>query len=75
MPNSSIGPEQHRSLFPDKRTPPTLRNEMTELLTDVIHSLVSSKLGKMVDRMRERSDKLLTRAGFSKEILRLIRAM
>jgi DNA-binding winged helix-turn-helix (wHTH) protein len=31
--------------------PPTLRNEMAELLADIIHSLVSSKLEKMVDRM------------------------
>jgi hypothetical protein len=75
MPNSSIGLEQHCSLFPDIGMPPPLRNEMTELLTDVILSLVSSKLRKMVDPMRERSDKLLTRVGFSKDVLRLIRAM
>jgi DNA-binding response OmpR family regulator len=32
--------------------PPTLRNEMVELLADIIHSLVSSKLETMVDQMR-----------------------
>ena len=32
--------------------PPTLRNEMAELLADIINSLVSSKLERMVDRMR-----------------------
>ena len=51
-PNSSTKPEQHRSFVAGKRMPPTLRNEMAELLADIIHSLVSSKLEKMVDRMR-----------------------
>jgi DNA-binding response OmpR family regulator len=32
--------------------PPTLRDETAELLADIVHSLVSSKLEKMVDRMR-----------------------
>jgi DNA-binding winged helix-turn-helix (wHTH) protein len=32
--------------------PPTLRNEMAELLADIINSLVLSKLERMVDRMR-----------------------
>ena len=50
-PNSSIRPEQHRRFVPGKRIP-TLRDEMAELLTDIIHSLVSNKLEKMVDRMR-----------------------
>ena len=50
-PNSSTRPDQHRSFVPGKRMPPTLRNEMAELLADIIHSLVSSKLEKMVDRM------------------------
>jgi DNA-binding winged helix-turn-helix (wHTH) protein len=50
-PNSSTNPEQHRSFVAGKRMPPTLRNEMAELLADIIHSLVSSKLEKMVDRM------------------------
>ena len=31
--------------------PPKLQNEMAERLTDIIHSLVPSKLDKMVDRM------------------------
>jgi DNA-binding response OmpR family regulator len=31
---------------------PALRNEMAELLADIIHSLVSSNLEKMVDRLR-----------------------
>jgi DNA-binding winged helix-turn-helix (wHTH) protein len=42
--------------------PPTLRNEMAELLADIIHSLASSKLEKMVDRMLRsslRRDELL----------------
>jgi DNA-binding response OmpR family regulator len=46
-------PEQHRSFVPGKRIPPALRNEMAELLVDIIHSpLVSSNLEKMVDRLR-----------------------
>jgi DNA-binding response OmpR family regulator len=32
--------------------PPTLQDEMAELLADTIHSLVSSKLEKMADRIR-----------------------
>jgi DNA-binding winged helix-turn-helix (wHTH) protein len=66
-PNSSTRPEQHRSFVPGKRMPPTLRNEMAELLADIIHSLVSSKLEKMVDRMRGsslRRDELLAMAKF-----------
>jgi hypothetical protein len=51
-PNSSTRPEQHRSFVPGKRMPPTLRNEMAELLADIIHSLESSKLEKMVDGIR-----------------------
>ena len=42
--------------------PPTFRSEMAELLADIIHSLGSSKLEKMVDRMRGsslRRDELL----------------
>jgi DNA-binding winged helix-turn-helix (wHTH) protein len=50
--NSSTRPEQDRSFVPGKRMPPTLRNEMAELLADIIHSLESSKLEKMVDRIR-----------------------
>jgi DNA-binding winged helix-turn-helix (wHTH) protein len=52
LPNSSTKPEQHRSFVRSKRMPPTLRNEMAELLADIINSLVSSKLERMVDRMR-----------------------
>ena len=42
-PNASTRPEQHRSFAPDIRMPPTLRNEMAKLLTDIINSPVSSK--------------------------------
>jgi DNA-binding winged helix-turn-helix (wHTH) protein len=48
-PNSATRPEQDRSFAPGEQMPPTLRNELAKLLTD---SLASSKLGKMVDRMR-----------------------
>ena len=51
-PNAPTRPEQHRSVFRGKRMPPTLRDEMAELLADTIHSLVSSKLEKMADRIR-----------------------
>jgi hypothetical protein len=51
-PKSFTRIEQHGSGIPGKRMPPTLRNEMAELLTDIIHSLVSSMLEKMADRMR-----------------------
>ena len=51
-PNSSTRPEQHQNFVRSKRIPPTLWNEMAELLADIIHSLVASKLEKMVDRMR-----------------------
>jgi DNA-binding winged helix-turn-helix (wHTH) protein len=51
-PQPSTRPVQHRRFVPGKRMPPTLRNEMVELLTDIIRSLVSDKLEKMVDRMR-----------------------
>ena len=51
-PNSSTRPEQDWSFVPGKRMQPTLRDEMAELLADIVHSLVSSKLEKMVDRMR-----------------------
>jgi hypothetical protein len=54
-PNSSTGPEPHRSFVPGKRMPTTWRDEMVELLADIVHSLVSSKLKKMVERMRESS--------------------
>jgi DNA-binding winged helix-turn-helix (wHTH) protein len=47
--NSATRPEQARSFAPSEQMPPTLRNELAKLLTD---SLASSKLGKMVDRMR-----------------------
>jgi DNA-binding winged helix-turn-helix (wHTH) protein len=43
LPNSSTRPEQDRSVS---------HNEMTELLADIVHSLVSSKLEKIVGRMR-----------------------
>ena len=52
LPNSSTRPEQHRSFVSGKRIPPTLQNEMAELLADIVLSLVSSKLEKMIDRMR-----------------------
>jgi DNA-binding winged helix-turn-helix (wHTH) protein len=50
-PNSSIGPEQHRKVVWSKRIP-RLQDEMAERLADIMHSLVSSKLEKMGDRMR-----------------------
>ena len=51
-PNSSTGPEQYRSFVPGKRIPPTLPNEMAELLAKIINSLMSSKLEKTADRIR-----------------------
>jgi DNA-binding winged helix-turn-helix (wHTH) protein len=48
--NSATRPEQDRSFAPGEQMP--LRNELAKLLTDISHSLASSKLGKMVDRMR-----------------------
>jgi DNA-binding winged helix-turn-helix (wHTH) protein len=48
--NSAARPEQDRSFAPGEQMPPTLRNELAKLLTDISHS--SSKLGKMVDRVR-----------------------
>jgi DNA-binding response OmpR family regulator len=54
-PNSATRPEQHWSFVPGKRMPPTLRDETAALLADIVHSLVSSKLEKMVDRMRRSS--------------------
>jgi DNA-binding winged helix-turn-helix (wHTH) protein len=80
-PNSSTKPEQHRSFVAGKRMPPTLRNEMAELLADIIRSLLSSKLEKMVDRMLGsslRRDELLAivRLGSSGEPLaRLLAAL
>ena len=50
--NSATRPEQDRSFAPGEQMPPTLRNELAKLLTNISHSLASSKLGKMVDRMR-----------------------
>jgi DNA-binding winged helix-turn-helix (wHTH) protein len=50
-PNSSIGPEQHRKVLWSKRIP-RLQDEMAERLADISHSLASSKLEKMGDRMR-----------------------
>jgi lipoyl-dependent peroxiredoxin len=50
-PTLSTGLERHRSFVPSKRMPPTSRNEMVELLANIIHSLVSSKLEK-IDRLR-----------------------
>src|ERR1700722_6587402 len=50
--NSATRPEQERTFAPGEPMPPTLRNELTKLLTDISHSLASSKLGKMDDRMR-----------------------
>jgi DNA-binding winged helix-turn-helix (wHTH) protein len=50
--NSATTPEQDRSFAPGEQMPPTLRNELAKLLTDIGQSLASSKLGKMVDRMR-----------------------
>ena len=47
--NSSTRPEG--TFVSRKRIPPALRNEMAELLTDIIHWLVSGKLEKTVDRM------------------------
>jgi len=44
--SSATRPEQGEQMSP------TLRNELAKLLTDISHSLASSKLGKMVDRMR-----------------------
>ena len=50
--NSATRPEQDRSFAPGEQMPPTLRNALAKLLTDISHSLASSRLGKMVDRMR-----------------------
>jgi hypothetical protein len=50
--NSATRPEQDRGFAPGEQMPPRLRNELAKLLTDISHSLASSKLGKMVDRMR-----------------------
>ncbi|HEY0802447.1 MAG TPA: winged helix-turn-helix domain-containing protein [Steroidobacteraceae bacterium] len=50
--DSSTRPEQRGSFVPGKRIPPTLRNEMAKLLADIIHSLMSSKLEKMIVWMR-----------------------
>jgi hypothetical protein len=52
-PNSPTRPEQeqHWTFVPGKRMPPTLRDEMAVLLADIVHSLVSIKLEKIVDRM------------------------
>jgi hypothetical protein len=50
--NSATRPEQDRNFAPGEQMPPTLRNELAKLLTNISHSLASSKLGKMVDRMR-----------------------
>jgi hypothetical protein len=58
--NSGTRPEQDRSFAPGKQMPQTMRNELAELLTDISHSLASSKLGKMVDRIRG-SQKTLSR--------------
>jgi DNA-binding winged helix-turn-helix (wHTH) protein len=74
LPASSTGPEQHRSFVSGKRIPPTLQNEMAELLADVVHSLVSSKLEKMIDRMRGSSPRreeplALVELGSSRESL------
>jgi DNA-binding winged helix-turn-helix (wHTH) protein len=44
--SSATRPEQGEQMSP------TLRNELAKLLTDISHSLASSKLGKMVDPMR-----------------------
>jgi DNA-binding winged helix-turn-helix (wHTH) protein len=44
--------EQDRSFAPGDQTPPTLRNELAKRLTDISHSPASSKLRKMVDRVR-----------------------
>jgi DNA-binding winged helix-turn-helix (wHTH) protein len=46
--NSSIRSEQHRGVVPGERLPPSLRTEMGKLLADIIHSLVSDTLKKMV---------------------------
>jgi DNA-binding winged helix-turn-helix (wHTH) protein len=74
LPASSTRPEQHRSFVSGKSIPPTLQNEMAELLADVVHSLVSSKLEKMIDRMRgsslQREEPLaLVELGSSRESL------
>jgi DNA-binding winged helix-turn-helix (wHTH) protein len=49
--NSATRPEQDRSFAPGEQMPPALRSELAKLLTDISHSLASSKLGKMVDRI------------------------
>jgi DNA-binding winged helix-turn-helix (wHTH) protein len=78
-PNSSARTEQHRSLVSGKRMPPRLRNEMAELLADIIHSLVSSKLEMLADRMRgsslRRDELAIVESGSSVEPLARLLAL
>jgi len=52
--DSEIRPDEHRSIE-GERMPLTLRRGMTESLANIIHSLVSSELKKMVERMHNSS--------------------
>src|SRR5277367_6554871 len=49
--NSSTRANRRRSAISAARIPPTLLDEMTQLLAEMVHSLVSATLEKMVDRM------------------------
>src|ERR1700733_10811719 len=51
--DSATRSEEPRSFVPCRRIPPVLRKELAELLADVIHSVVSSELEKIADRIRE----------------------
>jgi DNA-binding winged helix-turn-helix (wHTH) protein len=49
--NSSTRASQRRSAISGARIPPTLLDEMTQLLAEMVHSLVSATLEKMIDQM------------------------
>jgi DNA-binding winged helix-turn-helix (wHTH) protein len=49
--NSSTRANQRRSAISGARIPPTLLDEMTQLLVEMVHSMVSATLEKMVDQM------------------------
>jgi DNA-binding winged helix-turn-helix (wHTH) protein len=49
--NSSTRANQRCSTISGARIPPTLLDEMTQLLAEMVHSLVSATLEKMVDQM------------------------
>ena len=49
--NSSMRANQRPNAISGARIPPTLLDEMTQLLAEMVHSLVSATLEKMVDQM------------------------